>query len=371
MSTPATRFATASLLGLTLPCAMLAVRAADAPAVPAKPVVSAATAAPAAAAADRSAHQHKMSADDLATLRRKIPLYQQYSDEQINESMGRMQDLEAYISPAGVHNRIGVLALGHEYGEPGNTLFQAAYRPIAAKLPTATGLGMAMMNSSHIQAAVDDLEKAGATIIIVLPSEIGDDTSLVRQWHYIFTRAEKSSYLDVPRVHSNAQLVVAKTPTASPLVGDILADYARSALKDPAKEAVLLVAHGPEDPADNEKLLRVLATHLAKVKSATGLAEVHFDSLQDDAPTALRAANVNRLRNWIRTTADAGKRVIVVPVIMTGQGGVTRHIRRDLDGLKFELVDKGIAEHPLFDRWIQDMVATGVTAADLKARSTR
>lgn len=369
-----TRTATAILVTLTLACAVLAVRAADAPVAPTVPAefpVPVNLAAPIVADEDHAAHQHKMSAEDLAVLRRKIPLYQQYSDDRINESMSRMHDLEAYISPASVHNRIGVLALGHGYGEPGNNLFQAAFRPVAAKLPTAASLGMAMMSSSHVQAAVDDLEKAGATIIVVLPAEIGDDTSLIRQWNYIFDRTNESAYLDVPRVHSKAQIVVAKTPTTSPLVGEILADYARSAVKEPTKEAALLIAHGPEEAADNDKLLKILEDQAAKVQQATGLSVVHFDSLQDDAPTAVRTANVKRMRDWIKDTAAGGKKVIVLQVIMTSQGGVTQRIRRDLEGLKFELVDKGIAEHPLFDRWIQDTVATAVTIADLRGRGIR
>src|SRR5690606_15018377 len=110
------------------------------------------------AADDHGAHQaagahqhHEMSAEDLATLRRKIPLYQQYSDEQINASMARMTDLGAYVSPAGVRDEIGILALGHGYKEPGNTFFTNAYRPVSNDHPTAAGLGMAMMSSSHIQ----------------------------------------------------------------------------------------------------------------------------------------------------------------------------------------------------------------------------
>jgi hypothetical protein len=63
------------------------------------------------------------------------------------------------------------------------------------------------------------------------------------------------------------------------------------------------------------------------------------------------------MRDWIQQTTASGKRVIVLQVIMTSQGGVTRRIRRDLDGLEFELVDKGVAEHPLFDRWVRDTVA--------------
>lgn len=310
---------------------------------------------------DHSAHaghgEHQMSAEDLATLRRKIPLYQQYTDEQINQGMARMVDLELYVSPAGVRNEVGVLALGHGYKEPGNTFFRTAFAPIGSEYPTAAGLGMAMMGSGHIQKAVDELVAAGARTIVAVPSEIGDDTSLIRQWRYIFGLSDDSAYLDVPRVKSPARIILTKTPTTSPVVGDILADYAKGAVRDPQKEVALLVVHGPEEADDNAKLLAILKGHAAKVQAATGLREVKYDSLQDDAPTAIRTANVNRMREWISAHTAQGHRVIVLQCIMTGQGGVTGRLRRDFDGLTYDLVDKGLIEHTLFDQWIRSTVS--------------
>lgn len=327
-----------------------------------------------AAGDDHSAHQgtdghrhheasgHEMSADDLATLRRKIPLYRQYSDEQINASMERMTDLEVYVSPAGVRDEIGVLALGHGYNEPGNTFFTNAYGPVSKVHPTAAGLGMAMMSSSHIQQAVDQLEGAGARTIVAIPTEISDDSSLIRQWQYILGVIDESAYLDVPRVESDARIVLTGTPTASPIVGDILVEYAKSASRDPANEAALLVAHGPQSAEDNKKLLEVLAGHAAKIREGTKLAEVKHDSLQDDAPTAIRTANVNRMRDWIEGHTKQGRRVIVLQMIMTGQGGVTQRLHNDFAGLDYDLVDKGLLEHPFFDRWVRETVQAAVAS---------
>jgi hypothetical protein len=311
--------------------------------------------------ADHAAHQ--MSAEDLATLRRKIPLYQQYTDEEINQGMARMADLEYYVSPEGVRDEVGILALGHGYKEPGNTFFRNAYEPIGRRHPVAAGLGMAMMSSDHIQTAVDRLEKAGAKTIVAIPTEVGDDTSLIRQWHYIFGLTDESAYLDVPRVKSKAKIVVTKTPTTSPVTSEILAAYARSAVRDPAKEVVLLVAHGPEDAADNAKLMKILEGHAARVKAVSGVREVRYDSLQDDATTEVREANVKRMRDWISAHGEMGHRVIVLQVLMTGQGGVTARLRRDFDGLNYDLVDKGLAEHPLFNTWIEESVREALASA--------
>lgn len=324
-------------------------------------------AAPALAADDHSQHQkhdehaahaggHNMSKEDLAVLRERIPLYRLYTDEQINQGMARMADLGFYVSPAGVKDEIGILALGHGYKEPGNTQFRKAYEPIAGKHPTAAALGMAMMDSNHIQEGVDQLVRAGARTIVAIPTEVGDDTSLVHQWRYIFGLEKEGAYLDVPQVKTDARIVLTKTPTTSPIIGDILADYAKEASKDPQNEVAILVAHGPEEADDNRKLLAILEQHAAKIKQATGLREVHFDSLQDDATPDVRSANVNRMRDWITRHDKAGHRVIVLQAIMTGQGGVTERLRKDFDGLNYTLVDKGFTEHPLFGKWIEQTV---------------
>lgn len=312
-------------------------------------------------AVDHSAHAHEMSAEDIATLRRKIDLYQEYTDEQINASMARMTDSQKYVSPAGVRGEVGVLALGHGYKEPGDTMFTNAYKPVAAEHPTAAALGMAMMSSSHIQQAVDQLEAAGAKTIVAIPTEIGDYTSLVRQWHYIFGLSDESAYLDVPRVKTNAKVVVTKTVVTDPVVGEILGDYAKAAARNPKKEVALIVAHGPELPADNVKLLEVLDRHAKQVKSASGLLEVKAESVQDDAPSEIRKANADRMRQWIKSHADNGHRVIVLQVLMTGQGGVTQRFRKDFAGLDFDLVDKGLVEHPAFGAWIEKQIAQATT----------
>jgi len=302
---------------------------------------------------DHSQHAgHQMSHEQIEILKSKIELYRPYTDEQINAAMSRMYEAQEYLSPPDVRGEIGILGLGHGYKEVGDALFKKGYAGVAAVYPTAVGLGMTMMSSAHIQKSVDELEAAGARTIVVLPTEIGDNTSLIRQWDYAFGRTDTSSYLDVERIRSKARIVLARTPTTSPLLTEILVDYVRNISKDPAKETLVLIAHGPEDPNDNSKELANLAVHAA--------GDVQYGTLQDDAPPAIRQQNVDRMRGWIKAATDAGHRVIVVPVLIVSGSGVSGRIERDLAGLDYINVDKGIAEHPLFDRWIRDTVAAAL-----------
>ena len=311
------------------------------------------------APADHSGHAgHAMTPEQMAMLRKKVPLYAGFTDAQINENMSRMTpDSEAYLSGPAVRDAIGVLGLGHGYAGDGNEQFKAGYAAVAAVHPTAVGLGMSMMDSAHIQSAVDKLESAGATTIVVLPSETSETSSLVRQWHYMFGLTDNSGYLEVPRVRMKAKIVMATSPTRSPIIGRILGENLRSASTDPANEAALLIMHGPESKEENDDELRNLARLAAIVKEVTGIAEVSYGSLQDDAPPAVRAANVARMRDWIAKASASGRRVLVEPVLLTASGRVSQKIGRDLGGLDYTLVDKGMIGHPLFAQWVQDTVA--------------
>lgn len=310
--------------------------------------LAAAMAAPPAGAEDHSDHQgheaHAMSAQDLATLRSKVPLYRSFTDQQINESMGRMHDTEDYLSPAGLRGEIGVLALGHGYGDQGNAQFEAGFAEVAKARPTAAALGMAMMGSAHIQRATDALEAAGAKTIVVVPTEIGQRTDLTRQWLYILGLEEHSAYLDVPRLKTQARLVMASGPTASSVVSDILAANLRTISRDPAHEVAVIIAHGPADEQENAAELADLERHAAAVRKTLGLAGAWAATLQDDAPAAMREANVRRVRDHITAETAAGRRVLVSPLLITGRGYVSKKIHKDLEGLKVEIVDVGLAE---------------------------
>jgi sugar phosphate isomerase/epimerase len=114
--------------------------------------------------------------------------------------------------------------------------------------------------------------------------------------------------------------------------------------------------HGPESPAENEDELRNLAKLAAVVRDVTGIAEVSYGSLQDDAPPAIRAANVERMREWIAKASASGKKVLVEPVLLTAGGRVSQKIGKDLSGLSYTFVDRGMIGHPLFAQWVRDTV---------------
>jgi len=298
---------------------------------------------------------HQMTAEQMAELRSKIPLYQQYSDEEIMAGMSRMKNSWGWVQETEQSGRVGVLALAHGFKEKGNRQFTEAFADASETYPTTYAFGMAMMTSDHIQSAITALEDAGADTIVVIPTTTADHSTLIRQWDYIFGLEEESAYLDVPRVQTKARVIWTDTPTAHPIMATILLDYARAMSSDPANELVIIMGHGPQSDEDNAKELALMAQHAAYLKEVGGFMDVKFANVQDDAPTAVRAANVATIRGYAQSAIDQGHQVLAVTTALT-ESGVVGRMRKDVEGVA-TFSSKGLMEHPRFGEWIDAVVA--------------
>jgi sirohydrochlorin ferrochelatase len=303
-------------------------------------------------------HDHMMTPEQMTELREKIPLYKVYTDEQIMENMGRMPpDFWGMLSSPDMQGNIGVLALGHGYTEGGNEQFENFVRPISKIHPTAMAPGMAMMSGSHIQKAVDELtSKHGVKTIVVVPTEPGDDTSLIHQWQYIFGLRDTAPYLTVDRVKTDAKIIFTKSPAADPHVATILRDHALEVSANPAKDRLIIVSHGPEKPEDNPAELALLQKHADAIVASSKFKDVKVVSVEDDAIPEIRAARIADLRRYTKEAIDDGREVVIVPMILT-KGGFHKRLQKDLAGLDFKFANRGLIEHPAFQEWLSDAVS--------------
>ena len=300
--------------------------------------------------------KHKMDPALTAELRKTVALYKDYTDAQITLSMDMMgAEYAWYISPAGLKGTQGVLILLHGFREQGDKMFRNQVQPIGDIFPTALGVGMAMMMSDHIQVALDELTAAGATTIAVVPITSSATNELHRQWMYIFGKQEKPEFSSVSRVKTDAKLLFADPPGDDPLVAEILLDHALELSQDTGKELVFVVGHGPSSAEDNAEELRVLSGLAKIVKQDGGFFDVRGMTLQDDAPTEIRDANVNKLREAIDAAARSGQRVIVVTNLISTRS-VQAKLRSDLKGLQYEFSSKGLVNHPNFMKWMTQAV---------------
>jgi len=301
---------------------------------------------------------HQLSKEQFAELRAKVPLYRELTDQQILDNMARMgPNHRVYLSDPKLQGTTAVLALGHGYVPRGNAIFEEAFAGTAARYPTAAGFGMAMMTSEHIQTALDELGAAGAETILVIPVTTLETGGLIGQWRYIFGLQEEAPWMSVKRARSDARIVLGPTPTGGAMVSSILLDYALELSSDPAAEAVAIIGHGPDNTPANQQELEKLEQHAAALRRNGQFVDVHGFSLQDDAPAAVRLANVSRIRQWITSHTEQGHDVILLTTLPV-TGSIHKKLRSDLAGLEFSLHQKGILEHPRFTEWVDEVIAS-------------
>ncbi len=309
---------------------------------------------------EHQAHQHQMTPEQFAELREKVELYRGLTDEQIVENMSRMRNLGGMISDADVIGDVGILALAHGYNDQGNQQWMEKFDAISREYPTGYGLGMAMMSADHIQGAIDGLEAAGAQKILVLRTETGDTNSLNYQWQYIFGRRDEASYLTIPRVTSNAEIIWGPSPTAHPIMGEIMLEHALQLSTDPSNELVIIMGHGPMTPKENEMELAIMAKHANAIREGGSFKDVKYWNVQDDLPPDQRAANVAKVRGWIKDARDQGMDVIVVTNALT-QSGIVDRLKNDVDGTGAKFNDSGLMQNPRFSDWIEAAVEENIS----------
>ncbi|CAG0940893.1 hypothetical protein GPROT2_01137 [Gammaproteobacteria bacterium] len=300
---------------------------------------------------------HDHGPEATAELRANIPVFATMPDNVLHMIMNSMRaDYAWYISPAQVRGKVGLLVLNHGVSEPSDQTFRSRLEPLAARQPTAIAFGMAMTTSQALQQAADELNAAGVETIVAVDYGTSDYRSLRRQWQYILGLRGQAAYAKVPQVTSKAPMLMTGSVNDSPLVGQILLDHARELSRDEAKEAVVIIAHGPEDNADNERDLVELRKLAAWLKQQSRFASVEALNIQDDAPPPVRAANARAFRAKVSEARARGEDVIVVPYVIN-VAGVQPKLQKDLAGLDFRFQEKGISEHPNFLRWIDQAVA--------------
>jgi hypothetical protein len=302
---------------------------------------------------------HQMTEAMYEELRAKVPAYHGVPKSVIDMQMVQMgQEYQWYISPGTLKSDAGVLIMTHGFREQGDKSFKEQLTPLASALPTSLSLGMGMMMSEHVQLSIDDLEAAGVNKIVVVPIVSTPYNELMRQWEYILGMRKEAEFVTVPQARHKAKIVLAAPPGDDPLVAEILIDHALEISTDPRKEKVIIVAHGASGrmkDQDNPKELKLLENLARLVREDGGFAEASGFTLQDDAPPAIRDANVARLRGIVETAVRDGKSVLVVTNLI-GARTIQPKLRADLKGLDYKFNPKGISQHPNFIEWIGEAV---------------
>jgi sirohydrochlorin ferrochelatase len=286
--------------------------------------------------------------------------------------------LAAPLSPQ-TPEKPGILLLAHGGSPAWNAQVDALAAKVEGSMPVEVALGMA--TRATMQAAVDRLVARGVTRITAVPLFVSSHSSVITSTQYllgarkdapadlaVFARmnhgASSGGHADHPAngvaadpaspVTSPVPIRMSAALDAHPVVSDILIARAKDISRDPAKESVILVAHGPVPDEDNQMWLQDMAVHAGRIKQAVPFASVDAITVRDDAPAPIRGAASAELRALVTRRTSEGSRVLIVPVLLSF-GGIEEGVRKRLDGLDYTMGRQGIIPDDRLAAWVLEM----------------
>jgi hypothetical protein len=141
-----------------------------------------------------------------------------------------------------------------------------------------------------------------------------------------------------------------------PIVADILASRARAISREPAREALVVVAHGPNEEDDNRRWLADMGSLAARLKQTERFPSLEYLTLRDDAPKPVRDAATEQLREIVQREASAGRRVLIVPLLISF-GGIERGLRERLEGLPYTMAEAALMPDDRLATWVLTVAA--------------
>ena len=280
------------------------------------------------------------------------------------------------IFAAAQSSNTGVLLLAHGGKPEWNQRVIDVVKTVDVTQPTEVAFGMA--SRAAIQQAVDKLAARGVKQIVAVPLFVSSHSSVITSTEFllglraeapkdlaIFAKMNHASH-GVAVDHSNHEAMhgdpaspvkstvpIRITPALNrhPLIGAIVADRARSISSTPANEAVIIVAHGPVPDDDNNRWLADMAVLAQQTRASAPYASVDYMTVRDDAGPALREAATKELRDKVQAQIGAGRRVLIVPHLMSF-GGIEQGIRKRLEGLDYTMTSQALMPDERIAKWV-------------------
>ena len=234
---------------------------------------------------------------------------------------------------------------------------------MANKVEWAGPKGVAFLTArtpdQELPAVAERLDQTGAKRIVIVPflvSSFSDHFEEIR--YYAGDRRDAPKHYTHAPLKTGAELVLASGMDSDRLLGRILADQIGSVSKGPKNESLILVAHGPNNEADNDKWLACLKVQAAYLQWAHGFRRVDAATIRDDAAKPVKDAAVAKLRERVKSYG-ADSRVLVQPVLIS-VGHVQAEIAELLKGLDYTISAGVVSTHPLAPEWIRQQATTAL-----------
>jgi hypothetical protein len=111
---------------------------------------------------------------------------------------------------------------------------------------------------------------------------------------------------------------------------------------------------GPSSDEENRRWLADLASLATRVQNDSPFVAVEYLTVRDDAPKQVRDQATAELRRVVTRQLDAGRRVLIVPLLVSF-GGIEKGLRGRLEGLAYTMPAAALVPDDRFVDWVVSM----------------
>jgi len=276
--------------------------------------------------------------------------------------------------PASTPTAFGVLVMAHGGDPQWNRTVLEAVKPLAEKYTVEVAFGMA--DATTMREAVRKLEARGVGNIGVVRLFISGESWFERTEQIFGLRpgapkadagaAEHAHGPDAHAAHAGHgghSMAFFAVPSRAGFalstegladveeMGTVLADRASALSQAAEKEDVLILAHGPENDAENERWLQKLEQRGDAVRKRAPFRRVHVETLREDWPDK-RVEAEKRIRAYVERAKAEGGAAIVIPFRVQGFGPY----KEVLQGLDYVADGKGLLPHAEVSAWLERQI---------------
>lgn len=270
--------------------------------------------------------------------------------------------------------KTGVLVLAHGGKQNWNDEVMKLAAVVNQTMPVEVAFGMASKRS--LQLAVDTLADRGVSEIIAVPLFISSHSSVITSTEYLLglrklappelaifskmdhgsggrhshEKAEKSFDPMTP-VTSRVPIQMLTALNDHPLVADILLSRASSISRQPEKEVVIVVAHGPVSDEENNRWLADMSRLVELMRAHSSFKRIEYLTVRDDAPAAIRSRATAELRAAVERADAENSKTLIVPLLLS-YGGIEDGIKKRLEGLSYSMSKQALLPDERLARWV-------------------
>lgn len=270
----------------------------------------------------------------------------------------------------------GVIVMAHGGPPEWNRAVEETVAPLRARYDIEVAFGMA--DAASLQEAIRRLEARNVRRIGVVRMFVSGESWLERTEQIFGLKPgappapphdakghheHRGHSMAFYRVASNATFELSRDGLVDdPAMGRVLADRARTLSTDPAREDILVLAHGPGDNDENARWLAKLDSRASVIREVAPFRRVQVETLREDWPDK-RAAAEERIRAFVARAAAEGGTAIVIPFRVQGFGPYAKV----LDGLTYRSDGQGLIPHAEVGAWIEKQIRA-LPSQSLQAR---